>query len=149
MKRSKQLQSKTPLRPTAFKRKPGSPFSSLANRSTTLQRSAMKKRARRPKAGDDKAMRDACRNEPCYLRLPGVCRCLDSDDTVVPAHRNEGKGEGLKNPDAWTVPACFPCHYEYDQGKRFLREYKREAWNQAFARWEPVRARKMGEANCQ
>lgn len=135
------MKRSTPLRRTGFKRKPHSPFSSLASAKTALQRSAMKKRARRPKAGDDKVMRDACRDEPCYLRIAGICE--SNPKTSVPAHRNEGKGMGLKTADVLTVPACAACHHEYDQGKRFLREQKRDMWNAAFARWQPERAAKL------
>jgi hypothetical protein len=142
MKRSTPMQRRAPLARTAFKRKPASPFSTLATAKTSSQRTAMKKRARRPKAGDDKAMRDACKGEPCYLRIVGICE--SNAKTSVPAHRNEGKGMGLKTADVFTVPACPVCHHEYDQGKRFLRSVKREIWNAAFARWEPVRAGKMG-----
>ena len=142
--RSKPLQRRTGLTRTGFARKPKSPFSSLANAKTTLQRTAIKKRARKPKPGDDKRMRDACREEPCYLRFPGICPCRYPEETIVAAHRNQDKGEGLKNPDRLTLPACFWCHYEYDQGKRFLRPYKRERWDAGFVEWEPVRAGKLG-----
>jgi hypothetical protein len=142
MKRSTPLQRKTPLKSSGFKRKPGAQFSTLANRATALRRTEMKKRARKPKAGDDKKIRDACRDEPCYLRIPGVC--TSDPKTSVPAHRNEGKGMGLKTADVFTVPACQTCHHEYDQGKRFEREFKRALWNAAYARWLPARAAKMG-----
>ncbi|MFM0306256.1 DUF1364 family protein [Paraburkholderia sp. RL17-383-BIF-A] len=119
------------------------PFKKQLDRNTqSLVRTAFKRKARKPKAGDDKRMRAACRDEPCYLRIPGVC--TSDPRTSVPAHRNEGKGMGLKTPDVFTVPACPTCHAEYDQGKRFLREHKRALWNAAYARWEPVRAVKLG-----
>nr|WP_284507125.1 nuclease domain-containing protein [Caballeronia sp. ATUFL_M2_KS44] len=114
----------------------------LADRATALRRTELKRRARKVKTGDDKRMRDACRGEPCYLRIPGAC--ASDPTTSVPAHRNEGKGMGLKTPDVFTVPACPACHYEYDQGKRFLREHKRALWNAAYERWEPARAAKIG-----
>ncbi|BBP95949.1 hypothetical protein BSFA1_10780 [Burkholderia sp. SFA1] len=133
MKRSTPLARKTPMKRSPFK---------TADRSTSLRRTEMKKRARKPKVGDDKLMRDACRDEPCYLRIPGVC--MSNPKTSVPAHRNEGKGMGLKTPDVFTVPGCPTCHHEYDQGKRFLREHKRALWSAAYARWEPARAAKLG-----
>jgi hypothetical protein len=129
------------MKRTGFKRPEPKPFA-LADRKTTLQRTEMKKRARKPKAGDDKRMRDACRDEPCYLHINGVC--IGDVRTSVPAHRNEGKGMGLKVPDEFTIPACAACHFEYDQGTRFLREQKRDMWNAAFAEWAPVRAAKLG-----
>jgi hypothetical protein len=87
---------------------------------------------------------EACRGERCFLRIPGICRLLDPDETCVPAHRNEGKGIGLKVPNILTCPACYACHAEFDQGRRFTREQKRELWNAGYAEWEPVRARKLG-----
>jgi hypothetical protein len=118
-----------------------SPFA-LATAKTQMKRTAIKAKARKPKAGDDKAMRDACRDEPCYLRIRDVCN--GDWSTCVPAHRNENKGAGLKNPDFFTIPACFACHYEFDQGKRFFRQQKRDMWNEAFERWELDRAAKLG-----
>lgn len=73
----------------------------------------------------------------CYLQVPGVC-CGDTA-TVVPAHRNEGKGMGLKVPDKLTVPACHACHYAYDQGADMSREEKRQLWNAAYDRWSAYR----------
>lgn len=140
MKRSAPMQRKTPLKSSGFKRK--SPFANTANRATAEMRSEKKRRASKRKSGEDKRMRDACREEPCYLRIPGVC--TSDPKTSVPAHRNEGKGMGLKTPDVFTVPGCPTCHHEYDQGKRFERERKRALWNAAYERWEPIRAEKLG-----
>ncbi len=67
-------------------------------------------------------------------------------DTVVPAHSNEaahGKGLGLKARDEFTVPACWRCHYELDQGHRFTHEQKCVFWRAAYARWLPVRTMKL------
>jgi hypothetical protein len=134
---------KTPLRATAFKpkKKEPKPFP-IADPQQRAQQSSFKQRARKKKPGDDKRMRDACRSEPCYLLIPGVCN--GDWRTCVPAHRNEGKGAGLKNADFFTLPACFTCHHEFDQGKRFLRQEKRDMWNAAFERWQQDRAAKMG-----
>ena len=122
-------------RSTALKR---SPFST-ANRKPMSRGTQMKKQARRKKSGDDKRMRDACRGQPCWMRIPGVC--CGRDDTVVPAHRNQGKGMGLKVADVFTVPACQDCHAEYDQGNRFLREEKRSMWDETYSRWSAYRDR--------
>lgn len=64
------------------------------------------------------------RELPC-----GVCGV--DDGTVVAAHRNEGKGMGLKVSDALVIPLCFTCHRELDQGKD-SREHKRDRWNRAY-----------------
>lgn len=115
------------MKRSGFKRK--SPVS--------LKRSTMKRRAPKKRPGHDKTMLEACRGAHCYLAIPDVC--LGDTESVVPAHRNEGKGMGLKVPDEFTVPACFTCHQEYDQGKRFTREEKRELWNAAYKRWAAYR----------
>jgi hypothetical protein len=134
------MQRKTPLKSSGFKRK--SPFKNTADRATAEMRAEKKRRMSKRKSGEDKRMRDACRDEPCYLRIPQLC--TSNPKTSVPAHRNEGKGMGLKTPDIFTVPGCPACHHEYDQGKRFEREFKRALWNAAYARWLPARAAKMG-----
>ncbi|WP_249178627.1 nuclease domain-containing protein [Burkholderia cenocepacia] len=110
------------------------------------QKPAKRHRVSRPKkaTGEDAKYLAACRGEPCYLLIRGICPRRSADETVVPAHRNEGKGMGLKVPDRLTVPACYWCHAEYDQGHKLTRDEKREMWNQAFRRWEPARNEKMG-----
>lgn len=86
-----------------------------------------------------------CHGQQCYLRFPGICR--NDPDTVVPAHSNQlmhGKGRGLKADDRMTVPACFWCHYELDQGMRFTKEQKRDRWDLGYDRWAPYRQRVYG-----
>lgn len=104
-----------------------------------MQRSSIKRKARKKRPWHDKAALEACRGQECFLAIPDVC-CYNPD-TVVPAHRNEGKGMGMKVPDILTVPACFTCHAEYDQGSRLTREQKRELFNAAYERWEAYRER--------
>jgi hypothetical protein len=53
--------------------------------------------------------------------------CGANDGTVVLAHRNEGKGMGIKAPDYWALDLCATCHREYDQGSSMTRSEKR-AW---------------------
>lgn len=113
----------------------------MARSTVPLHRTAMKKTKPKPRAGHDKKMLDACRGEVCWLSIPGVCR--GDVATVVPAHRNEGKGMGLKVADKLTVPACFHCHTEYDSGMLFTREEKRGFFDGAMARWAPVRDSKL------
>lgn len=111
------------------------------------KRSAPKSDEERAAARLDAQYLAACRGEQCFLRFAGICiaRGFESE-TVVPAHRNEGKGMGLKVPDSETVPACYACHMEFDQGRRFTREHKRAMWLAAFKVWEPVRLHKIGMA---
>lgn len=45
----------------------------------------------------------------------------------------------MKAHDKFTVPGCWLCHRELDQGNRFTREEKFAFWDAAYERWEPVR----------
>lgn len=49
-----------------------------------------------------------------------------NDGTVVSAHSNQGKGMGIKASDATLMFLCRPCHSEYDQGAKMIREEKRQ-----------------------
>lgn len=69
-----------------------------------------------------KKLREAADGESCIA-------CGSHDGTVVLAHRNEGKGMGLKVPDFWSLDLCARCHSEYDQGKSMTREEKRSWFN--------------------
>ncbi|MEM5325192.1 nuclease domain-containing protein [Paraburkholderia sp. JHI2823] len=140
------MKRSAPMKRTGFARKLGSPFSSLANRGTALRRTAMKKRAKKPTVAEGSKYLAACRGEPCYLRVPGVCRRNPNDETVVPCHENSlaaGKGMGLKANHARTVPGCYWCHVWLDQGPA-PRAEKQSVFLPAFDEWAPVRARKMG-----
>jgi hypothetical protein len=116
----------------------------LARGSSTLTRSTFKRKAPKKRPGNDARYLNACRGMHCFLQIPGICR--GDVETVVPAHRNEGKGAGLKVADKLTIPACFWCHAEYDQGSRFTREEKRGFFNAAYRRWAPYREERFGLA---
>jgi hypothetical protein len=145
MKRTGFGPRKSALKRSPFSRK-GSPFSpdrqTFERNQEAKKRIGLKRKAKRPTVEEGAKYLAACRGEPCFLRIPGVCN--GDWTTCVPAHRNEGKGMGLKVPNYLTLPACYACHAEYDQGKRFIREQKREMWNDAYVEWQPMRARKMG-----
>lgn len=116
--------------------------------SNGLKRTAFKRRAPKKRTGHNKAYLDACRGELCFLRISGVC--IGGIETIVPAHSNQskhGKGIGLKANDKYTVPACYACHAQIDQGGLFSRDEKFEIWNTAYAAWEPVRTLKMAQKN--
>jgi hypothetical protein len=70
-----------------------------------------------------KALRDC----PCS-------HCGANDGTIVAAHRNQGKGMGIKVSDALVTPLCYVCHTSLDQGKDLSREERREMWDQAYIR---------------
>lgn len=92
----------------------------------------------RPKTGEAAL----CRGQPCYLRIPEICTGQAHD----PCHSNQaihGKGKGIKAHDVYTVPGCRSCHNEIDQGMRYTRVEKFAIWDDAYARWSPVRARLM------
>lgn len=48
------------------------------------------------------------------------------------AHRNEGKGMGLKVSDALCAALCPACHHELDQGKSMTKQERRDFWNRAY-----------------
>lgn len=132
------------MKRTGFRRKPDSPFSSFANRGTALRRMGMKRRVKKTTVAEGSKYLAACRGETCYLRVLEVCLC--SPETVVPCHSNQarhGKGMGIKAAHEFTVPGCRACHAWIDQGPAD-RAAKFGIWDEAFARWQPVRARKMG-----
>ncbi|WP_186137953.1 nuclease domain-containing protein [Burkholderia gladioli] len=131
------------MKRSGFKRKPGSPFSSLTRTSTLKRQRAIVKRVKRPTVAEGSKYLAACRGEPCYLRMRG---CLGGGESVVPCHSNQarhGKGMGIKARHEFTVPGCSNCHALIDQGPG-LREHKFSTWDVAFEEWVPVRARKMG-----
>lgn len=66
-----------------------------------------------------RAFLDLCRDRPC-------ANCGADDGTIVPAHRNHGKGMGFKATDAWVAPLCLKCHKLYDSGA-YPRDYA-DAW---------------------
>ena len=73
----------------------------------------------------NKRMLELCRELPCQC-------CGRNNGTVVAAHRNEGKGMGLKVSDALVASLCFECHSEMDNGKTLTKEERRDMWNRAY-----------------
>ena len=63
--------------------------------------------------------------------LPCQC-CGRLSETVCAAHRNEGKGMGIKVSDALVAAMCSTCHFELDNGKSLTKEERRDMWNRAF-----------------
>lgn len=53
------------------------------------------------------------------------CCVLCGAHGVQAAHRNEGKGMGLKAPDHLTAALCPDCHHEIDNGKSLNRDARR------------------------
>ena len=66
------------------------------------------------------------------LRELPCMHCGTIDGTICAAHRNQGKGMGMKNSDALVAALCHSCHYELDNGKTLSKEERRELWDQAY-----------------
>jgi mevalonate pyrophosphate decarboxylase len=75
----------------------------------------------------NKRFLEKMRELPCAV-------CGADDGTVIAAHRNQGKGMGLKVSDALVAPLCFTCHQTLDQGKDLSRDDRRDMWDQAYIR---------------
>lgn len=146
MKQGGELKRKTPLARGTVPMKRSAPLVAkkpMARGTSQLARAAAPMNARsktnstpRPKTGEA----ELCCGQPCYLLVPGVH--AHPIDTVVPCHSNQarhGKGKGIKAHDKYTVPGCMYCHMEIDQGNRFTRDEKFTLWDDAYARWAPVR----------
>ncbi|MDR5856624.1 hypothetical protein P9239_00265 [Caballeronia sp. LZ062] len=134
MKRSALLARKTPMKRSSWP---------LADRATSLRRSALNARVKKPTVAEGSKYLAACRDEPCFLRVFGVCI---EQATVVPCHSNQakhGKGMGKKADHEYMVPGCMACHQWIDQGKA-PRAEKFGTWDRAYEAWQPVRAAKMG-----
>lgn len=72
-----------------------------------------------------KKYRDGSRDQPCRLRIAGVC--TGGGETTVFAHiRDRHTGRGIKASDISGADACFACHAVFDgQGSITL---SREDW---------------------
>lgn len=66
---------------------------------------------------ESEAWRRAVAALPCVL-------CHREGETQA-AHRNEGKGMGLKTDDALTAALCQTCHSAIDQGPEYSRDERR------------------------
>lgn len=60
------------------------------------------------------------------------CGACGATGPCQAAHRNEGKGMGLKVSDALCAALCPTCHYELDQGKSMSKQERRDFWNRAY-----------------
>lgn len=57
-------------------------------------------------------------------QLPACVACLRYLP-IEAAHRNEGKGFGMKTDDCCTAALCHECHYAIDNGKDLSRDDRR------------------------
>jgi hypothetical protein len=66
------------------------------------------------------------------LRQLPCQHCGIMSETVCAAHRNEGKGMGIKVSDALCAALCIECHVKLDNGKELTKEERRDMWNRAY-----------------
>lgn len=60
------------------------------------------------------------------------CSACGASGPSQAAHRNEGKGMGIKVSDALCAALCPTCHTELDQGKSMTKQERRDFWNRAY-----------------
>lgn len=61
-------------------------------------------------------LRQFAKNQPCTLRLAGVCADDSSHETTVMCHLSIGmKGVGMKVNDLFSIHACHSCHDALDR----------------------------------
>lgn len=53
------------------------------------------------------------------------CCVLCGKFGTMAAHRNEGKGTGIKADDCLSAALCQECHHEIDNGPHMTREQRR------------------------
>jgi hypothetical protein len=59
------------------------------------------------------------------------CQSCGAEGMTQAAHRNEGKGMGIKVDDCLTAALCVECHLRIDQGADMTRVERRHAMDQA------------------
>lgn len=65
------------------------------------------------------------------VRDLGQCVRCGSTENIQAAHRNQGKGTGLKVPDHLCACLCLTCHYSIDNGNKLSRAERRALMNEA------------------
>lgn len=142
------LSRKTPMKRTGFKRKQTDAFKTTFHTQTLMRKAAIKTKKKRVTVAEGAKYLAACKGEPCYLNVK--CPWTDWDDpTVVDCHSNQskhGKAGARKAKHWFTVPGCAKCHDWLDNSGAPFEE-KCAVFDDALARWEPRRARKMGLEN--
>lgn len=77
------------------------------------------------------APKDESFRSEAWLRAVRSIPCVFCGAPVQAAHRNEGKGMGLKADDCLTAALCPPEHAEIDQGKNMTRDERRARMDRA------------------
>ena len=60
-----------------------------------------------------------------------ACQSCGIDNGVQAAHSNwgGGKGRGIKADDNLVAALCQTCHYDIDQGAKWSKSERQQAWN--------------------
>ncbi len=66
-----------------------------------------------------------------WLRAVSTLHCMScfKEGETQAAHRNEGKGMGIKTDDCLTAALCVKCHAEIDQGAHMTKAERRDLMN--------------------
>ena len=103
-----------------MKRSPMKPSTTAIKRVTAHPR-AKAMPVRRSKPRRTLAVRDG--DWLSVVHLVPCVRCGNPNSQA--AHRNIGKGMGMKTDDAATAALCMSCHYAVDNGNVYTREERR------------------------
>jgi hypothetical protein len=129
----------TPLKRTAFKRKPrpAPTKTERVPRDLTLLGPTLLAARTGRMARDLGAEKPAPAPKPepfraeAWLRAVRSIPCVFCGAPVQAAHRNEGKGMGTKVDDSLAAALCPPEHAEIDQGKSMTRDERRARMDRA------------------
>lgn len=66
-----------------------------------------------------------------WLQAVAQIPCVFCGGPAQVAHRNKGKGMGIKNDDCQTAALCPDHHYEIDNGKTMSRDERRARMDEA------------------
>lgn len=66
-----------------------------------------------------------------WLKAVAAIPCVFCGRDSQAAHRNKGKGTGIKTDDCQTAALCPDCHHEIDNGKSMTREERRARMDEA------------------
>lgn len=63
-----------------------------------------------------KKLRDFAKQQPCTLRVAGICVDDSAHETTVMCHVSVGmRGVGMKVNDVFSIHACHACHDALDR----------------------------------
>lgn len=126
------LRQRTPLKRTAFRRKPPVRVTLPVDdgRVVTIERIAPRL-YRVPAPSEPRIFTPAAKMNPLrseqYRRFVASHPCFACGLTGSSqcAHANEGKGMAMKVCDRRTFPLCFRCHSDFDQSRGITRDERR------------------------